>query len=384
MRRIAVFSFLCLPALALTLPAVEAHAADAGPSQSPAVGSAVGALPDSSHTAVVVTSREYFHSPGRFDVADEGSSGWFGDLGFYVLSPSWSGSNPAFASSLGGVSTQTDFDHGASFAPLVQIGFAGERGLGVRGRWWTLDSSDNLAIDGFSAADGTINGPSPLGTGGSFGSTPAALFTTTVVDGDFSSRLRMDVIDLEAIWKTTMGRSTLLLSSGVRYAHIGQTYDGSLISETTTLIGVGTRTSTLQASQTFNGAGPTFAMQAFREIGHTNLSVYGLGRGSVLFGESRQVATGINDPLLGPTATTTASLFSNSLRPVMELELGANWTRCIGNLELMAEGGFVGMVWYDAGNSTNSDSILGGSAGTRNANQDLGLIGLRFASGIRF
>jgi len=343
--------------------------------------------------------------------------GWFGDVGFYVLRPQWSGGNPAFATSTSTtlVTTgnpivedqsvtweQTDFDHGASFAPLVSLGYAGRNGLGVRARWWTLEASDSVGGSGptgvlVESLPETVTAsylvPSLLGTTSVLGSISELLNLTGAVldvEGSFRSRLDLDVIDAEAIWDTTLGRSSLLISAGVRYAHIGQSFDGDL-----GLTGTNSAaTATLRSQHTFNGAGPTVSLQAHRTIGQTNLSVYGLSRGSLLYGESRQRATTTVEgsfpwdtiPIVYALDSST-SLNSNSLRPVMELELGTNWTRSLGTFDLFAESGLVGMAWFSTGNAANSEALVGSgfrTVGSDSTQHHLGLIGLRFSTGVRF
>jgi len=345
--------------------------------------------------------------------------GWFGDVGFYVLRPQWSGGNPAFATTTSTTRVamgnpivedqsvtweQTEFDHGASFAPLVSLGYAGRNGLGVRARWWTLEASDSV---GGSGPTGALVESLPETVTASY-LVPSLLGTTSALDpiseilnlmravldveGSFRSRLDLDVIDAEAIWDTTLGRSSLLVSAGVRYAHIGQSFDGDLGLTSTTSNSLAT--TTLRSQHTFNGAGPTVSLQAYRTIGQTNLSVYGLSRGSLLFGESRQRATTTVEGTfpwdfipIDRTLASSTSLNSNSLRPVMELEVGTNWTRSLGTFDLFAESGLVGMVWFSAGNAANSETLVGSgfrAIGSDSTQHHLGLIGLRFSTGVRF
>jgi hypothetical protein len=389
MKRIALLSLLAVPSV-VNAHQTDVHSAPYAPSA--AVGTSVDQGYSQYNQRPIAQQFDADFTTGcptscRPICAD--SSGWFGDIGFYILRPQWSGGNPAFAYDAFTAGTtdrlfsgQVDFDHDYSFAPLVQIGYAGRNGLGVRGRWWTLRSTETLA--GGFAADPTMDiafrSPSLLGLGGE-AQAGADIFGAGVsgdVSGDFRNRLDLDVIDIEGIWSTNVGRSSVLSSAGVRYAHIGQTYDANF-SQTSSdpLNDVGT---SLRATNAFSGAGPTVSLQGYRMIGETNLSIYGLSRGSLLFGESRQRA--FRSDSLGNDIS--ASLTSESVRPVMELEVGTNWSRSMGNYDLFMENGLVGMVWFNTGNAANSDSILAGNVGADNANQDLGLLGLRFSTGIRF
>lgn len=343
----------------------------------------------------------------RSEVHGPRAGGLFGDLGFYVLAPKWGGGNPAFLKQtltfapgdpdpelIGLTSQQTDFDHGAEFAPLVQVGYLGQGGLGIRGRWWTLSSTDAVSttLQQTDEEMDLLQLPDMLGVG--------RFLSQTFLGGDFdgepvsfSHNLSMDVVDLEGIWSTSLGRTSLLFSAGVRYAHLEQAYGDADSGDRLNLF-----------RQDFNGAGPTSSLQASRRIGQTNLSLYGLGRGSLLFGNAEQRSQfPFFDGDSGETIVVGRSLDTPSIRPVGELEFGANWCQNFRRHELFIESGFVGMLWLDAGNAANSDAIgginpllLSGdepdglailgllSNGSNNANQDLGLVGMRFSAGIRF
>lgn len=353
----------------------------------------------------------------RYRPVTTSPGGWFGDLGFYVLRPQWSGGNPAFATAATttlvtpGIPSienqiltfeQTDFDHDPSFAPLVSLGYAGRNGLGVRARWWTLTATDSVAGNGASgvlfeslqeSSAASFIVPSLLGTTSELGTLSNHIANKgglLEITGSFRNRLDMDVIDAEGIWDTNVGRSSLLISAGVRYAHLGQSDDGqlALVAETDNA------TASLRSLQSFSGAGPTVALQAYRVIGQTNLSIYGLGRGSLLYGESRQRAMTFiagnfdvdTDPV-DRTITSSVALDANSLRPVLELEVGGNWTRSLQAFDWFVETGFVGMVWFNAGNAAHTEALVGSemrAVGSDSAQANLGLVGLRFATGVRF
>lgn len=343
----------------------------------------------------------------RSEVHGPSQGGLFGDLGFYVLTPKWGGGNPAFLSQtltfedpdpvgdpiLTGITTQqAEFDHGAEFAPLVQLGYLGQGGLGIRGRWWTLSSTDTISNTLVSTPEEEelVQFPDMLGVGGLLNLS----FLNGGPDGEplsFSHNLSMDVVDLEGIWSTTLGRTSLLFSAGVRYGHLEQAYGLAIEGDRVNLF-----------RQDFNGVGPTTSLQASRRIGQTNLSLYGLGRGSLLFGDAEQ-SSRLPSGEGAPSNTFGRALDSESIRPVGELEFGANWCHNFRRHEFFIESGFVGMLWLDAGNAANSDAIgginplflsSGGldqfailsllSGGSNNANQDLGLVGMRFSAGIRF
>ncbi|WP_164101151.1 Lpg1974 family pore-forming outer membrane protein [Candidatus Laterigemmans baculatus] len=328
-----------------------------------------------------------------FEYAPPSQAGWFGDIGFYVLTPQWT-NNPAFQvveePALGAVAEgeQIDFDHDADFAPLVSVGYSGDKGLGARVRWWTLGSGTRVSDSTDDpTTDILLQTPSLLGAGGSFAGAPGVGET---LSAGATHRLDLDVIDLEGIWDTELGRTSLLFSAGIRYAHLGQRYDATIaVSDTAT--GTVLDSASFQARNTFNGAGPTTSLQAYRQIGQTQLAIYGLGRGSLLFGERRQRAANLNPA--GPLGEFSNEIINDGVMPVVELEVGANWTRRMGCYDLFVEGGLVGQAWFNAGNAANSDSlgfdIIGigtgmGATGSNDAEQTMGLVGLKFTSGVRF
>lgn len=374
MKRIAILSLLLVPAAAVGVEQASAQAptrvASHFDSHGDVYGDQAGAYAPSCGTVC--------------PPACDSQGGWFGDIGYYILKPTWSGGNPAArvraTDAAAGAGNelfiqQEEFDHDYEFAPLVQVGFAGPNGLGFRTRWWTLNAADAVGAS-FDATPGIFVGldtPSLLGAG-------ATLFAddTQNIAGTARHELDLDVIDMEGLWDTTIGRTSVLYSAGVRYAHLGQHLDGNV--EITDGAGVIANEGSFRASNTFNGVGPTVSMQAYRAVGNTDLSVYGLGRGSVLFGDSRERATSTD--MLGNVTERTVT--NDAVLPVLEMEVGANWTRNMGGFDLFAESGFVGQVWFDAGNAANSDSLLGGAIGTDNSNQDMGLVGLRYSTGIRF
>lgn len=388
MKRIAFLSLLLIPSAAAAQDGDKVHSTPYPDGRS-VIGNSIeqgvaqyGQQSALGHCDDICGSAWGAGHAGSLNACGEATGGWFGDIGFYVLRPQWSGGNPAFAAQTTDVGTgatarqQFDFDHDYNFAPLVSIGYAGPNGLGFRGRWWTLRSREGFdtGVTGTPDDNYAFATPSLLGTGGNVN-----IGDGEEVAGSFRNRLAMDVIDLERTWSNHFGRSALLLSSGVRYAHVGQTYDADLAFSD----GIDpTINNAFRFNNTFNGVGPTAALQAFRQIGTTNLSVYGLSRGSLLFGERRQRAFSVVDGV-----DDQVSLTHNSVLPVMEIEAGTNWTRNMGAYDFFAEGGFVGMVWFNAGNAANSDAIVAdvfNTAGTDNVNQNLGLVGLRFSTGIRF
>jgi hypothetical protein len=189
----------------------------------------------------------------------------------------------------------------------------------------------------------------------------------------------MDVWDFELTDDVRLSRWAGLVALGVRYAHLSQEYSAA----TTDVTVAGPLA--LFASHNFNGAGPTLALELHRDLGLCGLYFFGYGRGSVLFGSASE-RSDIQSPSgsLGFTDLTTAAQRQPVL-PVGEIDFGLGWNRALRHTVLYAQVGFVGQVWWGAGNVTSETSAIStllGDSGTRNDN--LGLIGLSFRTGVNF
>jgi hypothetical protein len=298
------------------------------------------------------------------------------DVGFMVLTPRWN-SNPALAivSGLNGAAIPSaevrDFDFNAQFVPTVSLGGVLANGVGARVNWWGFVVGDHVAVA--TGAPDTAVIPPNAGAfvlANMFGS--ATALTT-------AARLHMDVWDFELTDDVRLSRWAGLVALGVRYAHLSQEYSAA----TTDVTPAGPLA--LLASHNFNGAGPTLALELHRDLGLGGLYFYGYGRGSVLFGSATE-RSDIQSPsgALGFTDLSTTAQRQPVL-PVGEIDFGLGWNRALRGSVLYAQVGFVGQVWWGAGSPTSEASALStllGDSGTRNDN--LGLIGLSFRTGVNF
>jgi hypothetical protein len=315
-------------------------------------------------------------------------NGWHasGDVGFYILKPQWR-SNPAYVTSIsaGNKSIQSvkDFDFALGFVPKISIGAENGCGFGVRVNWWGLANatSGNAAVTS-AGTDNAIESAFPLGAG----------FAVSSINGVFQSRasLRMTVFDLEATQDMQLGQWALKLSGGLRYAHIAQSYDATLIG---TEFGAAVLDKTT-SGHSFNGVGPTASIDVQYRICSSNWSLYANARGSLLFGRTRQSASLSESfqPNGRSVITTVAARSAGSdatLIPVGEIEVGARWERECGRRLVYVQAGFVGQVWFDAGNSSRAAPVLEGDslftdAGASPTDSNLGLLGFNISAGLRW
>ncbi len=318
------------------------------------------------------------------------------DAGFYGFRPQFN-NNPSFYSTrnLGGVPQDTrvvGFDNVFECGPQVHIGYVDMSGLGLHLRYWSFDqeTQNGFAQTQTTAATSfTITSTAPLGV--SF-SSPSTLGLPN--NFNFSSRMRVYVVDMEAAQEIEFGPWLLTLAGGLRYAHIGQSYAAAQIRNTGTSGGFTflADTNTLLYSADFDGVGPLVGVESRRRLGYSPLSLFGLARGSVLFGNTNQRAMGsAYQSVVGLPVTDTnrtASNSTNDVLPIAEAEVGVEFDHILGRMRLFAQTALVGQAWLGGGNASKAGA--GGSAvppayGTGAVTEsNFGFIGLSFRAGVMF
>jgi hypothetical protein len=283
-------------------------------------------------------------------------------VGLYIMKPFFQ-NNPAFftqttssTSAIGTFSStintnQHDFDWGLNAAPVIWLGYTSDCGLGVRARWWLFDQKS--ATSAVSDPNTTI-----------FSAFPAGLSIAAFQSPMFlNSNLKLDVWDFEGTGETQVGHWVLQYSGGFRYAHLSQDYNALSVRESPRpglpfpLVFL----STLSSGHNFNGAGPTLALEARRPIGNSGLSLFAILRGTMLFGQSKQEGNELNVTQLVTTSTTNETNQSNhdTVLPVAELEIGAEYSLRWGNVYPFVRTGLVAQTWFDAGSASTLDGNLG-------------------------
>jgi len=236
--------------------------------------------------------------------------GWYGGAEATILQPFMSG-----AASVLNVNPQPGSLIDQEFLAGVryQVGWANEAGFGVRGRYWSYENS-------FTQAEPFA--PAELG-------------------------IDCQAADLEATFTQRIWNFDTLLSAGARYGKLG--YMNNESDGERAIFGVG--------SATFEGVGPTVAVEGRRRLGGSAFSLYGNVRGSALFG------TIANKSLF---TSMPASNIQGEVMGVAENQLGITWDRVTKNgLVIEARAVWETQYWM---NNTFSDDTYG--IGT-----NLGLIG---------
>lgn len=237
------------------------------------------------------------------------SSGWYGGAEATILQPFMSGAPSVLAvDNESGALIQQRYLAGVRY----QFGWANEAGLGVRGRYWSYYNSFTYSQP---------YAPAQLG-------------------------IDLQTADLEATVTQRVRNWDTLLAAGARYGKLGYLNDDPNIAF---FEGVG--------SATFEGVGPTVALEGRRRLGGSAFSLYGNVRGSALFGTIANRSLFLSLP---------ASNIQGEVMGVAENQLGITWDRVLANgLVVEARAVWETQYWM---NNTFSDDALG--IGT-----NLGLIG---------
>jgi hypothetical protein len=311
---------------------------------------------------------------------------FFVDAGFYMVHPYFS-HNPAFivahrqgAGSAGPAVSQTaDFDYDVEFGPRVVFGVTGPSGFGFRNSWWQFDFETSVPT--FASQDATLRttvASTPVPGIPGFTS-PGSVARAFGVFGDqvgFANRVRGVVWDWDATKEFAGGPWTALLAGGMRYGYLSQSYSatrsnsGSGRSGTSRVIII-EDSDTIFAGRNFSGVGPTTALELRRQIGSFGLAVYGIARGSVLFGDEKGQAfqRTVEDQQIVPRRGPTQLVKSTTLTPhrssgedtlpMGDFEIGVSWTKITGRASFFLQAGFLSQTWFDAGSATTDEGHFG-------------------------
>lgn len=313
------------------------------------------------------------HSP---NCCGDGRCGWNAGAGVYVLQPRWT-ANPALytftpGGGFGSLNEQ-NFDWSAHAAPFVWLGYTGRQGTGLRVQWFGFNAASRTA----SATQDNVNVfdvMSPVV--GSF-------YNETLFAGDTlsaNSRLTLSSFDAEVTKAFNYRRGSYVVSGGLRYAYIRQSYE--------TLLDDGVvQFEQLLSSHNDSVAGPTAALSArYPSRFFPHVGFYGRARGAVLIGRRHRT---VNFGIPGFPFTADFASADDTTLPVAELEAGFDWNRNIGGYGLFLQTGLVAQSWFGVGNASQSTStpipFLGpgpGSSATDTSN--LSLVGLRATVGFNY
>lgn len=164
--------------------------------------------------------------------------------------------------------------YGVQASPRLWLGYRNDAGLGVRARYWTFDADA---------------GPSTVGA---------------------VSNLHMEALDLEVTQTEQLMNWNFDLSFGVRWAQDRNTLAGPPV---------------VVGQQNFEGAGGTIALGAWRQLGHSNLSLFANTRASLLYGNNDYTLAAALPPPVGVQAAGFRS--ADEVVSIYELQIGVEWSR---------------------------------------------------------
>jgi len=304
------------------------------------------------------------------------------------LKPVWT-TNPAYlVTSNNGpdqIAKQVNFDYDFNMTPVFSGGIIYPNGIGFRGRYWLLNGNDSQSTT-FDNSITRLMTAGPLGV--------ILLSTPGVTPGlfdhfSFDSTLSMQTADAEVIIDRKYDAWHILLSGGVRYAYIKQTYTVHNQGETSSINLITNHINSLQSSQFSRGFGPTISAEAGYAIGWGGLSLYGNARNSTIFGKENENASAKEVNTMIGDVDESVSTNHNTLFNIFELELGLDWSKKYkNNIEMDWRIGVVGQTWTNVGNSSNNDNLNDNfsidQTGADNSSLNLGLIGFLLSGTIKF
>jgi hypothetical protein len=302
-----------------------------------------------------------------------------GGAGLYLLQPYFD-NNVAFAFQAtlnrstgaippGSPGTRTDVRVGINqhmeAAPEIWLGYVSDCGLGGRLRYWYFREGTSQSV----------RAPENQGVNNFFLYSAAPLGLSLVDPNSMTvtSKLEFQVTDAEALYDLEACRWNLLFAGGVRLAWIDQAYNA--------FVEVPGR-STVLSSHTFQGVGPTLALEARHALGATGVSLYGNTRGSLIFGSAHQIATQVGQNVEAQERWEVGTA-------VGEIELGVEYGRGFGRSRFFGQLAFVGQEWFGVGGASRSSvAALPGAMINNQApyvgDSDVALLGLVIRLGLSY
>ncbi len=296
---------------------------------------------------------------------------WTSGFNGYLLKAQWSNSGgTAFhttTSNTAGTSsttTNTDFSYNYQIVPAIWLGYVHQSGNGVR--FGLFQYNQNSTVSGTAGANQQLL--DAYTAGGNFGFGATAPGDRLVV----ASALQVIAYDIEGTKQVTTNDWTWTGSAGLRYMYLNQSYNDVLFNAAGTTLGG------LNSRHFFNGAGPTLSFQGRRSVFNRGFGFYGIGRGSVMFGNNIS-SFSQSSTLGGPPSTDSIFLKSWGTVPVTELEVGIDLRRTYGRLLIICDNGIVGQSYFGVGSLSGTHAADGSTS-----DATLGMYGIRSSVGVYY
>jgi len=253
------------------------------------------------------------------------------------------------------VTESTSFYYDYEVTPRVWLGYVADGGLGMRGQYWQFDAQAKpIALQDGNAftllAVGANNAAGTLG------------IVQTSADGAAevaTHSLKLEIADLEVTKRIYGGYTTMVFSGGARYVQMEQDFRATGLAPNAQVIGL------YQHRLTYEGVGPTVALDLRRPIGWSPLSLIGGARGSILFGSTDQLIVSELPGQIGVGIREEEEVMS-----ILETQFGLEWAYHIAaNGRFFVSGVIEAQLWQNAGSASLDTG-------------DLGLIGFGFNAGL--
>jgi hypothetical protein len=283
--------------------------------------------------------------------------GWYAAGELVWIEPRWKSFDALKVLSAATGAQQFPYEYDCHVSPRVWLGYAGCNGLGARASWWQFDhDAEPIAqtVGPNQALIGLFLGTENLGE------------TVTATQS-----LDLETVDLEATNCYQLCDSRFLLAFGVRYVK------ADVLTRQQLANAGGAVTSTFEAVSSFEGIGPTLALEFTRALACSCLSLHASLRGTVAFGEQEDIATQRTILGLGGAVTQTASREADDALAIAELQIAVQWT----DGSWFVRGGWQAQYWDDVASIPNS---FGGLPLQQNTRSDLILQGFAVTLGAQF
>lgn len=262
--------------------------------------------------------------------------------------------------------------------PRIEFGYiTSGSGFGWRTRYWQFDNSASR-----SASD-------PFLTGGGDGRIEVGLHDDPDVEVSTGNNeavatthgLQLDVLDLEIMKRRETACRSVTYSGGLRYLRMDQSYRADFVN-----VNTGIADDVLTSDHTFEGLGPTLAVEGDRRLGASSFSLFGKTRGSLLLGDSslRQASTdpqNVNAPIRDFFATGN----SHDLLFIGELQLGVRYERLLSSGKVLF--GTLGtefQYWPSGGSGSYQNGEDSDGQGADPRDSDMALLGLSVSIGTKW
>jgi hypothetical protein len=225
----------------------------------------------------------------------------------------------------------TSFDWDFEYSPRIELGYVVPcTGIGCRARYWQFDHNTSASVvdTGLGAffvnlIDGIFIG----GTGNGH-----TISTTHGLD--------LDVADLDVLVRSELSCGHVNWSGGLRYVRMDQSY-AALRTD-----GAGVFLDAVSSDHSFEGIGPTLAVEGVRRLGLEGWSFFANLRGSLVFGESkldmsRTLTAGVNSVL---SAANDADALI-----IGEVQLGVQYECFVAGAMWFARAAVEAQYWPSAG-----------------------------------